>query len=413
MTNDGDSSQRAGGGDGGSPPGRAVIVGAGIAGLATALRLHRAGWETLVVERAPARRRGGYMVNLVGWGYDAAERLGLVPALSASDIGLFSTVLVRADGRRKFSVPPEIARAALGDRALTVFRENLESALYEAVRGSAVLRFGTTAVDVAQDADGVRVGLSDGTTERADLLVGADGLRSGVRAAVFGPEADFRVDLDHVVGALPLDRLPEDVPEGTGTTFIGPGRTAAVVNLGPGRSSAFFAYRCADPDAELARGPVRALTSAFGDLGGGVPDVLRQLRADPSGAYFDSVSQVRADRWSRGRVVLLGDAAWCPSLFAGYGAALALSGADRLGDALERHGGDVTGALARWEAGLRPETRRRQALARRGTRQYAPSSRAHVWMNDLAIRAVLLPGVRGLVQRRIRRAGERHAAADG
>ncbi|WP_435109367.1 FAD-dependent monooxygenase [Nocardiopsis synnemataformans] len=413
MTNVEDASQRVGGGDGGPPPRRAVIVGAGIAGLAAALRLHRAGWETLVVERAPARRSGGYMVNLVGWGYDAAERLGLVPALSDSDLGLFSTVLVRADGRHKFAVPPEIARAALGDRALTVFRGSLESALYEAVREAAVLRFGTTALNVAQDSGGVRVGLSDGTTERADLLVGADGLHSGVRAAVFGPEADFRVDLDHVVGALPLDRLPPDVPEGTGTTFIGPGRTAAVVNLGPGRSSAFFTYRCADPDAELARGPAQALTAAFGDLGGGVPDVLRQLHADPPGAYFDSVSQISMHGWSRGRVVLLGDAAWCPSLFAGYGAALALSGADRLGDALERHGDDVTEGLARWEAGLRPETRKRQALARRGTRQYAPSSRAHVWMNDLALRAVLLPGVRGLVQRGIRRASRQHAAADG
>lgn len=75
----------------------------------------------------------------------------------------------------------------------------------------------------------------------------------------------------------------------------------------------------------------RPLTAAFGDLGGSVPDALRQLEADPAAAYFDSVSQIALDGWSRNRVVLLGDAAWCVTLFAGYGAALALDGVDRLG----------------------------------------------------------------------------------
>ncbi|MFE3457836.1 FAD-dependent oxidoreductase [Nocardiopsis aegyptia] len=389
---------------GGGRTRRVVVVGAGIAGLATALRLRRDGWDVLVVERAPGRRSGGYMVNLLGRGYDAAERLGVLPALAEADLGWFTSILVRADGSRKFTVPPAIARAAIGGRALTVFRGDLESALFEAVRGRVAFRFGTTVRGVDQDLDGVDVELSDGTRERADLLVGADGLHSGVRATVFGPERDVRVDMRHMVGAFPLARTPEDVPEGAGTTFIGPGRTAAVVNLGPGRSSVFFAYRCADPEAELARGPVDALTTAFGDLGGGVPDGLRALAGAPEAAYFDSVSQVAMEEWSRGRVVLVGDAAWCVTLFAGYGAALALDGADRLGDALGERGADVRAALADWEAGLRPEVDRRQALARKGMAQFVPPGRAHVWARDLVMRAVLLPGVRGLVVRSIRRA---------
>src|SRR6187455_574323 len=109
---------------------RAVIVGAGVAGLATALRLGRDGWDTVVVERAPARRSGGYVVNLLGPGYDAAERLGLLPALAERDLGLFTTVLTRADGRAKLTVPAEVAAAALGDRAVSVFRGDLEATLY-------------------------------------------------------------------------------------------------------------------------------------------------------------------------------------------------------------------------------------------------------------------------------------------
>jgi 2-polyprenyl-6-methoxyphenol hydroxylase-like FAD-dependent oxidoreductase len=109
-------------------------------------------------------------------------------------------------------------------------------------------------------------------------------------------------------------------------------------------------------------------------------------------------------RWSAGRAVLLGDAAWCVTLFAGHGAALALAGADQLGAALQQHGNDIPAALAEWEAGLRPEAIKRQALARRGMLQYAPPSQFHVWLSDLTIRAITLPGIRGIVRRGIERA---------
>ncbi|MGA4726743.1 FAD-dependent oxidoreductase [Micromonospora taraxaci] len=380
---------------------RAVIVGAGIAGLATALRLARDGWHPLVVERSPTRRSGGYLVNLLGTGYDAAEGLGLVPALSDRALGPFTTVLVRADGRPKLTVPAAVAEAALGPRTMTVFRGDLETALYEAVRDRVEIRFGTTVSTIDSTDDRVRISLSDGTAEDVDLLVGADGVHSATRTATVGP--DHRVDLPYVVAAFPLAHPVTGVPESSATTFIGPGRTAAIVNLGPGRSSAFFTYRCADPARELERGPVDAIRATFGDLAGGVPEAIRHLQTDPAGAYFDRVSQVDSPRWSTGRTVLLGDAAWCVTLFAGHGAALALAGADQLGTALRRHGDDVPSALADWETGLRPEVVKRQALARRGMYQYAPPSRFHVWMNDVTIRAVTLPGVRGLVRRGIER----------
>jgi 2-polyprenyl-6-methoxyphenol hydroxylase-like FAD-dependent oxidoreductase len=380
----------------------AIVVGAGIAGLAAALRLHRAGWRAVVVERAPARRSSGYMLNLLGSGYDAVERLGLLPALAKRDLGAFTSVLVRADGTAKFTVPQAIVEAAQGARAMSVFRGDLETVLFEAVADTAEFRFGTTVTAIAQEGNDVTATLSDDSTERADLLIGADGLHSGVRRLVFGEESRFRVDLDHMVGAFPLRRVPSGLAEGSGTTFIGPHRTAAVINLGPDRSSAFFTYRSADGEAALAQGPVAALSEAFGDLGGGVPDALAQLKEDSGSAYFDSVSQIRMDAWSDGRVVLLGDAAWCVTLFAGYGAGLAISGADALGEALERD--DLPAALADWESRLRPEIAKRQALARTGIARFAPPTRFHVWMSDMTMRAIALPGVSRMIQRSIAKA---------
>jgi len=378
---------------------RAVIVGAGIAGLATALRLSRDGWRVVVLERAPALRTGGYVVNLVGPGHDAADRLGLLPALRPHDLGMVTTVLIRADGRPKLTVPSAVAEAAVGDRALTVFRGDLETVLYEEVRDRADVRFGVTTSAVDQDDDGVRATLSDGGTEEADLLIGADGLRSATREALFG--GGFRVDLPVVVGAFPLTPPVEGVPGRSAVTFIGAGRTAGLMNFGPHRTSAFFIYRTGTPAADLARGPMPALRAAFGDLGGGVSHALR---TDPGDVYFDAVSQIVMPRWTTGRVALTGDAAWCVTLFAGHGAGLALTGADRLGAALRAHD-DVPAALSAWEADLRPETIRRQALARRGMRQFLPPTGFHVWLGDVALRTMTLPGIRTLVRRGLQRAG--------
>ncbi|WP_228814772.1 Rossmann-fold NAD(P)-binding domain-containing protein [Nocardia otitidiscaviarum] len=102
--------------------------------------------------------------------------------------------------------------------------------------------------------------------------------------------------------------------------------------------------------------------------------------------------------------VLLGDAAWCVTVFAGYGAALALDGADRLGAALSANGTDIPAALAAWEAELRPEVAKRQALARRGMARFVPPTRAHVWLSEVMMRAIQLPGLRGLVRNAVRRA---------
>lgn len=380
---------------------RAVIVGSGIAGLAAALRLGRDGWQTLVIERASKRRTGGYMVNLHGTGYDAAEALGLVPRLSERAIGLFTTVLIRADGRPKVTMPSTFAEGALGARSVMVFRGDLEEVLHDAARDhGAEFRFGTTVSAIDQDRGRVRVTLSDGDVAEADLLIGADGVHSATRQAVFGD--DYEVELPFIVAAFSLTEPVEGVRESSATTFIGTGRTAGVVNLGPQQSSAFFTYRCPNPGLELARGPAAALRAAYGDVAVGIPDAIRQLERDPDNAYFDSVSKVVMPHWSAGRVVLLGDAAWCVTLFAGHGAALALAGADRLGAALRQHA-DIPAALAAWEADLRPEVAKRQAQARRGMYYYAPPTRFHVWMNDVMVRMITLPGIRSLVQRGIER----------
>ncbi|MFG1702624.1 FAD-dependent monooxygenase [Nonomuraea sp. M3C6] len=173
-----------------------------------------------------------------------------------------------------------------------------------------------------------------------------------------------------------------------------------IANLGPGRTAAFFTYGTPDPAAELSKGPRRALQEAYRDIAWAVPDLIMDMPAD--GCYFDSVSQIVADRWSAGRVVLLGDAAWCVTLFAGYGSSLAVGGAESLGTVLRRHPDDIPAALHEWEAELRPEVAERQAMGRRNTGSHAPANRLDLLKRDLPLRLATFPPVTRLLRRHLR-----------
>lgn len=374
---------------------RVIIVGAGIAGLATALRLRQIGWDPLVVERAPARRTGGFAVIFSGMGYGAAERIGILPELAQRAARGFEFAYLARDGRPRFSVPASVVFRMIGDDALTMLRGDLEAVLFEAA--DAEIRFGATVTGVSQDAGGVEVTFGDGTVERADLLVGADGLHSTVRKLVFGPERDFLVDLRHMVGALDLERLPAGAAAGAFTTVSEVGRSFTVADLGGGRVAGYFIYGCPDTGAELALGPRRALMRAFPGRRWAVTDLLGGL--DEDALYFDGVAQIVMDRWSRGRVVLVGDAAWCVSLFAGYGSSLAVGGADLLATTLEAHPGDLGAALDTWEAGLRAEVADRQRRGRANTAAHAPRNRLELAMQQLPLRLASVPPVAHLLRR--------------
>ncbi|MGD8202291.1 FAD-dependent monooxygenase [Ornithinimicrobium sp. W1679] len=368
---------------------RALICGAGIAGLALAQRLTSCGWEVMVVERAPAPREQGYMMDFFGLGYDAAEAMGLLPRLRELGYRLDDVSYVDSSGRRRASLDYERFARLLDGRLLSIMRPDLERALREQVEGKVELHYGRTLASVAALSDGVRAVLSDGTVLEADLLVGADGIHSQVRAMVFGEESRFIRHLGLHTAAYIFD--DPHVRQQLGNRFSltdTVGRQMGLYALRDGRVAAFTVHH--DPAPAIPEDTRAAVRRTCSTLGWVVPRALESC-PPPSELYYDVVAQVEVPRWHRGRVVLLGDACQAVSLLAGQGASLAVAGAYVLGRELAA-GGPVEDALVRYQQAWQPVVEAKQEVGRRGARWFLPSSRARLWLRRASLKLTALPG---------------------
>jgi 2-polyprenyl-6-methoxyphenol hydroxylase-like FAD-dependent oxidoreductase len=371
---------------------RALVVGLGIAGMSAAIGLRAAGWTPVIVERAPERRRGGYFIGLLPDGRQAAVDLGIREDLhirNPPDAG--KAWELDRDGRPA----PGLGFLHQPGRPAAVVRGDIEVALWQSIAGAGgepvEVRFATAPAEIDDGADGVEVVLKDigagrEYRERFDLVVGADGMRSSVRRMVFGPHEEYMTNWDAMICAFQLD---EQVPSyGAQDSVISAraGRAAWVFGLADRAPTALLTYRTADVAEQFTGDRVERLRSVFSGMDDPVVrHVLDGLERAPE-FLFDSVHQVRMSRWSKGRTVLVGDAAWCLNLYSGMGATSALRGGDALGRALRDNPADLRAALTAWEAGLRPSIRIHQRTARIKQQMFVPSGRVAEALRSFILR---------------------------
>jgi 2-polyprenyl-6-methoxyphenol hydroxylase-like FAD-dependent oxidoreductase len=262
-------------------------------------------------------------------------------------------------------------------------RGALASILRNALPDEVDVQFGNAVTALAQDADGVTAEFASGPARRFDVVIGADGAHSGVRALAFGPEADYVRHLGVYVATLPLDG-------DTGTDLIvynTPGRAVAIHPAGPGAAFMFRAPRIPQFDYRDTDQHKRLLCDAYAGAGWRVPELLDRVRAADD-LYFDSVSRIQVPTWSRGRIGLVGDAASCVSLF-GDGSSLAMTGAYTLADAL---GADIPSGLRAYEARHRPARSEKENSVAQATRLLIPATATGIWVRNVGVRLLSLAG---------------------
>lgn len=384
-----------------SPATRSVLVsGAGVAGPALAFWLQRAGFAVTVVEVAPSLRRGGQTVDLRGAGRTVVERMGLLDAARALAVPQRGIAFVDERGRHRAEMRVEDLGGDGIVSELEVLRGDLGQLLHEATAADVEHLFGRRITALHDTGEHVEVTLDDGSTRTVDLVVGADGPHSGVRRLAFGPEEDLVRPLG---GYTAWFTAPDEVGlDGWYEMFNASG--GLVVSLRPDRvpGQAKAGLSFVSPPLALDRTDVPALrrlvADRFAGLGWRTPALL-EAAATADDFYLDALSQVHVDRWSRGRTVLVGDAACCPSPLTGMGTSLALVGAYVLAGELARAHGDHEAAFAAYQARLRPYVRQGQQLPPGGVHGYAPTSAWVIRSRWLSTRVMVSPPVRGLARK--------------
>lgn len=375
---------------------KVLIVGAGIAGPTLAYWLREGGHQPTIVEHAPELRKGGYLVDFWGAGFDVADRMGIVPELRRRGYVFTDARAIDRRGRLVASVKPAKIMKS-GERYLTIARSDLSEVIYDSLEGQVELILGDSVRALEDDGTTVRVDCESGSTREFDLVVGADGLHSRVRRLAFGPDEEYEKYLGLVFAAFEAKGYrPRD--ELVAMMYADIGFQALRLTLDDDNALFLVSVRHDGPVPDGRSMQEELLRDALSDAGWEVPAIL-ELMPKAKDFFFDSVSQIRMPSWSSGRVVLVGDAGAAPSFLAGQGSALAMIGAYVLGAELAREE-DPREAFARYEERLAPLIRSKQDAAEGLGLAFAPKDRWQLFVRNSAMRMMGLPGMADLLMGR-------------
>ncbi|MBG6063914.1 FAD-dependent monooxygenase [Micromonospora ureilytica] len=381
-----------------------LISGASIAGPALAYWLRRHGFTPTVVEVAPGLRPGGQAVDLRGAGREVVERMGLIPRVREDRVDERGVANVDANGRWVARMPADLFGGEGIVAEIEIMRGDLTRILHDATAGEVEYLFADRITELDQGDTGVRVRFASGTVRTFDLVVGADGVHSGVRRLAFGSEDEYVRPLGGYTAYFTVPD-PGDLDDWFLMYNAPGGRVAGIRPERGGTAKAMLSFT--SPPLEYDRRDVRQqqrlLTDAFAAVGWRVPALLDAL-ADAPDFFFDSICQVHVPNWSRGRVTLLGDAGYCGSPLTGMGTSMALVGAYVLAGEMASARDDHGLAFARYQETMRDYVRQCQELPPGGIGGFAPQSRLMIWARNQSMRMMGHWPMRGILARQFQKA---------
>ena len=345
----------------GARRGSILISGGGIAGCTLAYFLRQHGFRPVVVESAPAFSRVGYLLALNKQiGQKVAEKIGVLENLKKFETLLTNNLFFDSRGKliMRIATTPELVNENSG---LMLNRADLHLTLYDTIKNDVEFRFGKEISDITQDEYGVDVTLSDGSKDRFDLVISADGVNSNARSLVFGEGFEKYLDVAYFAFIVP-NRIGEPVAGASellmmrGKDFLLAYHASGEAEVGGYVFHREAPYRDLDPKERRS-----AMVKDYGKYDQTFLRILRTL-TDNDPVFHGSFTQIVMPQWHKGRVCLIGDAAHCPTPAAGTGASLAMAGAYVLAKKLSETD-DHAKAFAEYDAYVRPYAARAQKSA--------------------------------------------------
>jgi 2-polyprenyl-6-methoxyphenol hydroxylase-like FAD-dependent oxidoreductase len=339
-----------------------LISGCSIAGPAVAYWLRELGFVPTIVERSPALRPGGQAIDVRGKALEVLERMGLLEQARALRTTMKGVSVIDKDGNETWrSDEMTFSGGRFDANDVEILRDDLVAILVKAIDGIDIL-YGDSISTLNEGPEGIDIEFRNGRTRRFDLLVGADGLHSNVRQLAFGDEGKFLHEIGMGVAVFTIPnylglsdwQIAHRGRDGGYAVYTARDNRELRIALG-------FTANTADE----CRGDIGAqkmlVARRAAEFGWEVPRFVQEME-NSTDFYFGAMAQVKMDRWSNGRVVLVGDAAYCPSPDSGQGTSLALVGAYILAAELANNRDDHAAAVTNYESRMRPFVALNQAL---------------------------------------------------
>jgi 2-polyprenyl-6-methoxyphenol hydroxylase-like FAD-dependent oxidoreductase len=365
-----------------------LISGASIAGPALAFWLTRYGFNVTVIEKAPIIRKGGYRVDVRGVAVEVAERMGIMSKIRESGTAMKGSSFINSEGKRLVNIyDPNLLGMRQANES-EIMRGDLANILYDATKNDTEYIFNESITKIVQTEENVIVTFKNGSPRTFDLVIGADGLHSNVRNIAFGKENGFIQNFGYYFAIFTISNFFElDHWE---LSYFSEGKVMNIFSAGDDNEAKALFMFASDTtghnyhDIEKQK---KILYDRYKDDGGDILKVVKTV-ADTPDFYFDSISQVHMDSLSRDRVVLLGDAGYCPSPATGQGTSLALVGAYILAGELAQAAGDYRVAYSNYEQEMGGFIKINQRLIE-GLEQMFPKSKKQVWLQTNVMRLLL------------------------
>ncbi|MEH7747515.1 FAD-dependent monooxygenase [Neobacillus drentensis] len=365
---------------------RVLISGASIAGPTLAYWLHRHGFSVTVIERAPALRMGGYGVDIRGAAITVLKGMGILGQVRAADTNMTGVYFVNCKGK----IECQISEASMGNQQgldIEIMRDDLSNILYELTKDTVEYIWGDSISAIHETEAGAEVQFIHGKPQTFDLVVGADGLHSNVRTLTFGEEAQFKRTLGCYISIFTLENYNN--LDHRQLLYTIPGKTVGMYSARDNTEArGMFLFQSAELtyDRYDTESQKKLVENAFlGHTGWETSHLLKTMK-DATDFYFDEICQIHMPTWSKGRITLVGDAAYGPSPLSGQGSSLAIVGAFVLAGELKAADGDFARAFVAYEQKMRKFVEKNQKIGRIAAGSMIEKSSFKIFLRNLMMR---------------------------